>query len=328
MNFITIESHFWVPDNLIRPHTRNACNKDLVEIIYQITKIIYQNETFEIFLLPSEPWSYKDIIKIINKNAWIISIIAVIIPWIALYDSHQDHNHNEKMRIVDDTAKCLDLQEKILKLWETYDISWINNEKIQEACGNISLKKLKNNRYETLKNDAMISDEETIIKNDWNDILFQKKIVRQDFDKMIEQVPEKEDYLWQDMQWFIELISLVIKQKKAWKWIARRWTYFWENIIYWWIDILTKWEEINFYMQDKEFKKKIDDHSISFASWDNIKIVFDIKCEIKNWIPQNKLIYVKEVQSFNETIIEHVVKNKNIQLDWTNSLFSQTDFWL
>ena len=61
-------------------------------------------------------------------------------------------------------------------------------------------------------------------------------------------------------------------------------------------------------MQDKDFKKEIDNQTITFASWDNITVIFDVKWEIKSWVMQNKSIYIKKVENFNEAIIEHISK--------------------
>lgn len=324
MEFITIESHFGVPDNLIRPNTRNRCSKDFVEIISGIGKILYPDEEIEIYLLPSEIGCYKDIIKVINKNAGILWVLSLIFTGISYIDNHQDHIHTEKMEVVEDTAKCLALKEQIAKLSTNYKLDNIPDDKINEICWDITLTKLKNDKYQTLQNDDMIENEETVLKDSGENILFKKKVEKKDFQKYIEILPENEDYQKDNLEWIIELIALVVKQKKEWKGIAWKGIYYWEDVKERGVDILLNGDEISFYMQDPDFKNKIDEHKITFSSGDNMRVLFTIKWSLKIEQIQNKSIYVKEVKKFNEDIINHIPvpkKKKEILIYKQQSLF-------
>jgi len=53
---------------------------------------------------------------------------------------------------------------------------------------------MKSNRYKALQNDETVSSEETIVKNSDNNILFQDKIERAQFEKMIVPLPENENF--------------------------------------------------------------------------------------------------------------------------------------
>ena len=193
------------------------------------------------------------------------------------------------------------------------EIDWIDDEKINEVCWNIKIKKSKNDFIATLKNDDMISNDEIILLNNKGSIIKSHKIDRKQFDNYIEYVPENEEYIRNNIEWVIELISPVVRQKKEWKWIPWKWIYYWEDINERWIEILLNWEEINFYMQDENFKKQIKKHEVTFWSWDNIKSIFTLKCLLKIDIVQNKSIYIKEVKKKNDDILvykEVFIKNK------------------
>lgn len=320
MEYVLLENHFWVPNNEIRSFTRNKSWEDLSLIIHEIASILYPGVEIEILFLPPEKWSYKDIIKIVKKKpiesaTLLLTLWAFIFTWLTFNDTHDEHLHNEKKWILDDTEKCI----KFKKMLEDYkgdwiEIDWINDDKIKEVCWNIKIKKSKNDFINTLKKDDMISDDEIILLNNNDKIIKNHKIERKNFDKYIEYVPENEEYIKDNIEWVIELISPVVKQKKEWKWITWKWIYYWENIIEKWVEILLNWEEINFYMQDENFKKQIKKHKVTFWSWDNIKSIFTLKCLLKIDIVQNKSIYVKEVKKLNDDIFEYkenLIKSKN-----------------
>ena len=317
MDFLTIESHFGVPGNLIRSHTRNKCSDDFVGIISGIAKILYPEEEFEIYLLPAEDGSYTDIIRIFNnakkelrKNPIIIvTTVGILAVSLLNYaDTHSQHLHDEKMQVVDDTAKCLSLKQQIAELSKQYEIEELPEEKLNEVCGNISLKKLKNDRYKTLQEDEMVSSDETIVKNSKSEIIFVKKVERDDFECHIEALPENEKYLKQNLEGVIELESLVLRQKKEGRGIQWRGFYFGDDIKERGINIISNNEEISFYMQDADFKEKIDNHQIVFKSGDNMRVLFDISGDLNIDTIQNISIYIKEVKKFNADIIEHKAK--------------------
>jgi len=321
MEFVTIESHFWVPDNAIRPETRNVCSRDLVAMIYRIAEILYPEEKFEILILPPEQWSYKDIFKITWSIAIWIATVAWTVLWYLTYkDAHENH-------IIDMALKCSELVTHIEQLSgndESYNVDY---KKLQIICEDHWMKRLKNSRYKSLENDNRVSEEETIIKTPDNRVIYQNKVERKDFEKMIVYLPENEEYKEENLEWVIELVSLVIKQEKNGRWIAWRGTYYGNPIVYWWLNILMYGDLVNFYMQDKEFKKKIDDHTITFASWDNITVLFNITGEIKNWVFQNRSIYIKEVKNFNEVVIDHTPKKNNNKNEYQSQwLFDNIEF--
>lgn len=300
-DFIIIESHFWVPDHAIRPETRNICSKELVAMIYRIAEILYPNEKIEVLFLPPDIGCYKDTVKIIWTLWTIVTIIWGVYTHLSYIDSHANSQ-------LDATQKCIE----ILKQFES--LSWENiilkEEKLSMLCEDHSLIKMKNNRYKTLEKDETIAYEETVIKNPDNQILLQKTIERSEFKNMIITLPEDDDFEQDNIEWIIELISLVVKQKKEWKWIPRRGTYYGEDIIHNWIKVLGHWEEISFFMQDQEFKKQIQNQEISFASGDNIIAIFKLKTEIRSGLIANTHIHVKEVKKFNAVEIGHTIKPK------------------
>jgi len=318
MNFLTIESHFGVPQNLIRVRTRNKCSDDLVGIIKIIASILYPGEEFEIFLLPAEDGSYKDVIKLLkNVKSEILktpivalTTIGILTVGILTYtDSHAEFLHSKKMWVIDDTAKCLSLKEQIAKLSNEYEIENIPDEKIKEVCGNIELKKFKNDRYKVLQNDEMISSDETIIKNPESEIIYRKRVDRSEFDMCIEPLPENEEYRIENLEGVIELISPVLKQKKEGKGITWRGIYHGENIQERGIDILLDEEAVNFYMQDPEFKEKINKHEVVFSTDENMNVLFNITGIIDVTTIKDKSIYIKEVLRINEDVIEHKYKS-------------------
>ena len=313
-DFITIESHFGISDNLIRANTRNKCSENLVVMIQEVAGILYPNEDFDIYLLPSEPGSYRDIIKLVNKNKSRITIGAVgmvgtlVLGCLTYKDMHEAHLNNKKMWPVDNTIKCLELKKLIEDSNEDYNIENIPEEKISEVCGNLDLKKRKNNFYNTLNGDSMIKNNETVLKNAKEQLVFSKKVERDDFPKYIEPIPDTK-YSKENNKGIVELISPVVKQKKEGKGITWRGTYYGDDVFYKDITILKNGDDIEFYMQDSDFKSQIYNKERSFAIGDNMIIVFDITGELKGGVFQNRSIYITEVKSYNEDIIPHKLRH-------------------
>lgn len=306
MEYILLENHFWVPNNEIRSLTRNKSWKDLTLIIQEIASILYPDIEIDILFLPPEKGSYKDTIKLISNHPLatfnVLITLWTITFWALTYkDNHQEYIHNKNNWVIEDTEKCI----KFKKMLDEYKkdwiiIEWIDDEKINQVCWNIKIKRNKNDFIHTIKKDDMISENEVILINSNNKVINNHRITRKNFDDYIEYVPENEEYIKDNIEWVIELISAVVKQKKEWKWIPWKWFYYWEDIKEKWVDILLNWEEINFYMQDNNFKKEIKNHNVTFWSWDNIKSIFALKCLIKLDIAQNKSIYIKEVKKLND----------------------------
>ncbi len=312
-DFITIETHFGVSDHFIRANTRNKCSEDLVIMIQEVAGIIYPNEDFDIYLLPSESGSYRDIIKLVGKNKGKATIGAVgvvgtlVLGCLTYKDMHEDHLNNKNMWVVDNTMKCLELKKLLEDSNKDYDIENVPEEKISEVCGNVNLKKRKNSFYNVLQGDKMIENNETVLKDVQSQPVFSKKIERNDFEKYIEPIPDTK-YLQENNEGMVELISPVVKQKKEGKGISWRGTYYGNDILYKEITILNNGDDIEFYMQDSDFKKQISNKERVFTAKDNMKIVFNVSGELKGGIIQNRAIYIKEVKSYNEEIIPHELR--------------------
>lgn len=312
-DFITIETHFGVSEHFIRADTRNKCSEDLVAIIREVSGILYPDDSFDIYLLPPEPGSYRDIVKFVKKNkigmsvGTVIAVGGLVLGYLNYKDSHEAHLNDEKMWVVDESIKCLDLQKKLEDLGKDYDIKIISEKKITEVCGNLNLKKRKNNFYSTLNGDGMIKNNETILRNAQNQSIFSKKVERNDFVKYIEPILDTK-YSKENNVGIVELISPVVKQKKEGKGIAWRGTYYGGNILFKDIFILKDGDDIEFYMQDSDFKGQISSKERTFAVKDNMKIVFDITGELKGGMLLNRSIYIKEVKSYNEEVIPHKIK--------------------
>lgn len=312
-HFITIETHFGTLEHYICAETRNKCSEDLVVILEEIATTLYPEESFEIFLLPSEKGSYRDIIKFVKKHkvgsaaGAVIAVGTLVLGYLNYSDTHEAHIHNMDVAIIDDTRKCIELRKMLEDLDEEYHIENISEEKLVKICGNISLKKRKNDFYNTIKKDQLIKSNETIMKNDSGKLLFSKQIDRDDFPQYIEPIPDQK-YSGENIEGVIELISPVMKQKKEGKGIAWRGTYYGDDIIWNNILILGKGEDIDFYMQDVDFKTQINNKERTFAIGDNMEVTLNIKGELKGDIFQNRGIYVKEVNSYNEVLIEHSLR--------------------
>lgn len=316
-----LELHFGVPWHWIRGDTRNRCCSDVVWMIHETAGILFPNEEFEVFFYPPEKGSYKDILQIIKKNplgsmGMVLTLSTVVFQWLTYEDSHDDHLRNERTKIVDDTAKCLDLRTKLEELkWKWFEVENLPEDKLMAACGNLKLKKLKNEHWKTLQEDEMVSDNEiTLSDGDWRTVA-NDKVPRTDFGKKIESVVENEEYFRDGLVWVIELISPVFKQKQAGKWTPWKGIYYWEDLNERWVEILRDWEEIAFFMQDSDFKKQIEEWAVSFQAGDNLKVIFSIKgsLSVDPLLFQGRSIYVTMVQKFNEDLVEHKqqLKRKN-----------------
>lgn len=315
-NFITIETHFGVPEHFIRADTKNRYSENIVAIIQEIALILYPNDEFEVYLLPSEPGSFKEIIKFVNKHKLgvaagsVMTIGGLVLGILTYKDSHEKFINDQRMQIVDDTQKCLELKKNIDNISVDYTIENISEEKIKIACGSLNLKKRKNNIYNTLKNDEMIENNETILKDSTGSSVLSKKIEKNEFPEYIELISDQK-YSNEKIEGIIELISPVLKQKKDGKGMPWRGIYYGENIVFGDISILQNEEGFDFYMQDSEFKTKINNKQQTFKVGDIMRVTFDIYGELKGKIIQNRSIYIKEVKSYNEEIIPHTEKVQN-----------------
>lgn len=315
-NFITIETHFGVPEHFIRADTKNRYSENIVAIIQEIALILYPDDKFEVYLLPSEPGSFKEIIKFVNKHKLsvaagsVMTIGGLVLGILTYKDSHEKFIHDKRMQIVDDTQKCLELKKNIDNIGLDYTIENISEEKIKIACGSLNLKKRKNDIYNTLKNDDMIENNETFLKDSTGSSVLSKKIEKNEFPEYIELIADQK-YSNENVEGIIELISPVLKQKQDGKGMTWRGIYHGENIIFNEISILQNEEVFDFFMQDSDFKTKINNQEQSFKIRDTMKVSFNISGELKNGIIQNRSVYIKEVKSYNEETIPHTEKTQN-----------------
>lgn len=309
MNYITFENHFWVPNKQINAYTRNKAMSDVVFIMSEIAKTLYPDENIEILFLPPEEWSYKDILKIVGVSIPVLTVVWYYsFEYLNYRDSHQEHKHNESMWVLEDTQKCIEFQKKIQDLSkEWYGVEWINEEWIKEICWDIKLTKTKNNFYNTLQEDELVASNEIVLVRK-NKPIRSNKIPRNEFKDYVEYIPESEKIVKEDQDGIIELVSPVLLQQKEWKWKPWEWMYYWENILYNGIVILEDGETVKFYMQDNDFKKQIYNHEITFWTWDNMSVSFNLSLDLYINIVKNKNIYVKEVKKLNEEVIEHKAK--------------------
>lgn len=314
MEYITLESHFWVPDHAIRIDTRNICSKELVNLIHRVVSIIAPEETIEVFILPPEPWSYTDVLKIIWSGiVWLSSIIGAVY---AILTYHRDSDKIQ-LEMIKDCIETMQIASNLSKNIE------IDDSVLNILCEDYGIKKIKNTRYKILEEDEMVEYEETVIKGADKQSICQSRIERQNFSKMQFALPEDEKYEKENFSGLIELVSLVVKQKKQGRGIAWKGTYFWNDIIYEGIKILEDKEDIDFFMQDQEFKQKIKNQEISFSNWDNMEVLFSIKADISAGIIKNRNIYVNTVLGFNYQIVPHTEKReKKISFNNQEPLFN------
>ncbi|MCT4617593.1 MAG: hypothetical protein N4A38_05295 [Candidatus Gracilibacteria bacterium] len=316
MEYVIIENHFGVPENEIRAFTRNGCGEDLSLIINEIISILYPNEKIEILFLPPENGSFKDILKIVGTGVVSVSTVgAFVFSALTYFDSHEKSVHDKEMRIIDDNIKCLKFK-KLLEDYKKqgYEVEGIEEEKMKKICGNLFIKKIKNNRIDKLIKDDMVSSDEIKLFDSTKKIIKEKKIEKDDFEKYIEYIPENEDFLREDLEGVIEIISPVIKQEKKGGGLTWKGTYFGEYIKEHGIDILINGDIINFYMQDEGFKENIKNHEVTFGNEDNIEVIFSLKCSLALDGPKNKKIYIKKVKKMNENIVAYkeIASNRKI----------------
>lgn len=321
---ISFELHFWVPKNEIRWITRNRCSDDVMRIIYETAAILYPDDEFEVYFYPSQPGSLKEFIKLVKKKPletiWAISgtisavaaVWGLVYIWLTYSDTHQEHVNNQNIHILENaTQKCPDFRKKLEEMKQSgLELDEIGDEALMKICENVRITKSKNDYWQALQQDDMIKYDEIILKNASDIPIASKRVSNQDFSKYIEYIPENEEYWKDDFSWVIELISPVFRQKKWWKGTPWKGIYYWDDIKEKGVNILQDGEEMQFYMQDPEFKKEISDGKRSFQAGDNIKVKFGIKwlLDMNYLIIQNRKIYVSVVETFNEDIIEHKEK--------------------
>lgn len=334
---ITFELHFWVVWHEIRWTTRNRCSDDLIRMVYETALILYPDEEFEVYFYPAQPGSYADIAKIVKKNSgaiiiWTATVGACVFAWLTWHDSHQEHVNNQNIQILENaTQKCPEFKKKLEEMKKSgLEIDEVGEDALKAICENVRITKSKNDYWQTLHQDDMVQYDEIILKNSSNSPITSKRVNNQDFSKYIEYVPENEEYWKDDFTWIIELISPVFRQKKWWKWTPWKGIYYWEDIKERGVNILQDGEEIQFYMQDNEFKKEITEWKRAFQAGDNLKVKFGIKglLNMNYLIIQNRKIYVSLVEALNEDIVEHKEKleikkrNKNLENKLQLPLFS------
>jgi hypothetical protein len=326
---ITIETHFGIEGEYIKTITRNNCSEDLVEIIQEVARIIYPNLVFDVYFAPAETGSYRDIIKFCEKNkigvatASVIAIGTLVIQLLNYRDDHKSHSFEDNKTQIETIDKCLELQKSILNLSSEFEVSNITEEKIRLICSSTSLIRRKNDIFNTLIDDETVKSNEFILKDSEDNPIDSQKVDRENFPTYIEAVPDNH-YSEQNFTGVIELISPVFKQKKEGKGITWRGTFHGETIKYNDVIIIGGQEDIDFYMQDMDFKKRILDQEQSFKIGDTLKVKFEVSGEIKGGVISNRSIFVKEVESINEIIIPHtqkVQKTTNIISEDQASLF-------
>lgn len=334
--FITIESHFGLAtlegaseNHSILARTRNRCAQDLVEMINEISSILYPEEEFEVYFLPSEPGGFRDILKIVRKYpkgaviagmTILCTVAGTTIGYLTYKDSHENHEHDKKMWIIEDVKKCIELEKEKANLDEEFDISNFPQDKIDAVCGSLELQEKKNSRYRTLKNDDNITEEETILKNDSNDILMIKKVDSINFDKYIAPIVKEEGFVSLETDGLIELLGPVVRQRKEGGGIKWKGIYHGNNVIYEDKIIFTDGEGVDFYMQDYEFKDKILSQDIVFKNGDNMAVKMTITFYLSDSKLNRRNVYVSEIMRFNEDVIEHKVKNKKENIVPKNQL--------
>ncbi len=337
MEFVTIESHFGlvIPEGASNNHsilakTRNRCAQNLVEMFYEIATILYPEEEFEIYFLPSEPGGFRDIFKIVQKYpkgaaiagiTILCTVAGTTLGYLTYKDSHESHEHDKKMWIIEDIEKCLKLEQEKSNAEEEFDISNFPKDKIDAICGNLELQRKKNDRYQTLKNDDSITEEETILKNDSNDILMIKKVGSSDFKEYITPITIEEGFINLETNGLIELLGPVVRQRKEGGGIKWKGIYHGDDIAYKDKIIFTDGDGIDFYMQDDEFKDKISAQDIVFRNGDSMAVKMTITFYLSDSELNRKNVYVSEVMRFNEDVIEHVSKKtKNNIINSENQL--------
>lgn len=313
---IEIENHFGVANHCIRAETRNDYYENYISIIKEISSILYSDKEFELYFQTPEIGSYKDVIRFIEKNkitligSAVIAVSGMFFAYLNYRDTHDQYLYDKGMRILDTTSKCLELKNKLEELGQNYVIDGVDDLKIDQICRSISLQKKKNSLYETLVNDKSVENNEIIIKDNNGTLINSSNITKEDFSSYINPLID-EDYLVENISGLIELNSPVFKQKKDGRGIPWRGTYFGEAVIYKEFPILNNNEDIDFYMQDNDFKNLIIKGARTFTVGDNMRVILDIKGQIVNGIYQNRSVYIKQVTGYNDDVIQHEVASKD-----------------
>lgn len=308
--YAIIENRFGVPGNFIDANTRNKCSEDMVSIIRDIANILYPNDGYDVYLLPSEAGSYKDIIKFVKRNkvgstiGVALAVSTVTIQYLNYKDTHASHLSTEDNKLLDTSLKCLELQEKLNALNQDYDVNGIPNSKLQEICDDLSISKRKSSFYRNLDSDRMVLSNQTSVKNSANQCVVSNQIERAEFKDYILPIIDTK-YSSHGNGGIIELVSPVVRQSKEGKGIPWKGVYYGDGLTQNNITILEDGDNIEFYMQDSDFKAQISSKIRTFAVKDNMKVLFDVTGEIKGDSLINKSIYVKEVTSYNDDIVFH-----------------------
>jgi len=313
-NFVIIRTHFGVPQNFIRAETRNRCSEDFVVILREVARVLYPDAEFDIFLSIPEPGSYVDVTKFAQRISGAGAVAAITattgvgvlaLAYLTYKDTQEEHLYEKQMRPVNDAQKCLDLRKKIEELGNEEDIVNVSDEIMRDICSNISIKKRKNDFYETLAGDKMVdSIEISGLLNQDGLTINSGTISSGDFNKYIEPIKD-EKIEFESQRGVLELISPVVKQKKEGKGIPWRATYYGDDIVFDKVKILSNGEDMDFFMQDPDFKDQTRNGERTFRHNDNMEVIFTLKGEVKGSLVVNRSIYIKEVVSYNKEIIPH-----------------------
>lgn len=332
MEFVTIESHFGLlipaedsENHSIRVITRNICSQKLVEIITQVSSILYPDEEFEIYYLPSEPGGFKDIFKFVKKHpgktalvgniTTLATVAGVVIAYLNYKDDHEKHEHDKKMWIIEETKNCLELAQQRNDLSERYDINNFPQEKIDQVCNNLSLQRKKNDRYRALRDDEDIINEEIVLRTDKEGILMKKTVNQENFEEYIQPIEIEEGFIKLEIEGIIELLVPVLKQRREGGGIKWKGIYHGDAIYYEQRKVLEEGDGLDFYMQDEAFKDKILAQDIVFKNGDNMAVKMRVTFFLSDSNLSRKTVYVEEVKWFNEDTIEHKIKGKKNDLD-------------
>ena len=315
-DYSTIEMHFGMPGHAILANTRNKCSVNLVNMIQEVAEILYPEDEIEIYLLPSQEGSYRDTIKFVKKHKLgtavgsIVALGGLTVAILTYKDSHEAHVHAREGWVLEDTQKRLNLKEKLSQLQIDYEVAGIEEDKIKQICGNLNLKKRKNEIYSVLQKDESIESQEFILRNNEEVLIYQNTIPKSDFSNYIEPVPLDPRVLLEDREGSIELISPVVRQEKNGKGVPWKGVYYGDDIKIHSIPVLSNGDRFEFYMQDQDFKEKMYNKEVSFTTGDNMQVIFDIRVELGTSTVLKRNVYVKFVKNHNENIIIHKVREQ------------------
>ncbi len=304
--FLGIQTHFGVPENFIFPWTRNRCSDDLVDILKEVLGILYPNIEFEIFVAPPEKGSYVDRVWLRGKANGTVALSGVILTAGLLYYSARTYSDTHEEHVIDSAKKCIELQKLLNKGSLGYELDKVSTEKISEICSNVSIKKKKNDFYNTLMKDETVRGIEisSFLNQEGLEITSSGEISSSDFGKYIEPIVDEKIEL-QSQSGTLELISPVVKQKKEGKGIPWRATYYGEDVVLGNTKVLQNGEDIDFFMQDPDFKDQTRNGERAFKHDDNMVVLFTLKGELKGDIIQNRNIYIQKVITYNKETIPH-----------------------